>query len=272
MKIFTTFTSQGFESAKVRICKEALACGQFERIIPVNEDDLSDELIKSETYHTKKGFGLYSWKAETLWNTLQNVDEGDIVVYCDAGCSLQKSLEWEKLFGYMEKVDILAFRIHQMNYMWTRRSVFDFFKDDIPYNWKENFQCGANCLFVKKSGMSCQFISEWRNLMITRLDLCSDVPKEEMQFEDSRFLENRYDQTILTALIYKYLPTKSVKSIWEHFEGKDAFRSQAICASRKRKKGDLDVSTKTSSMLKRFIKDYIIYPFYGNYIFRKYTN
>ena len=172
----------------------------------------------------------------------------------------------------MNEYDILAFRLHQRNYKWTRKSVFDHFESIINSNWKDSFQFGANALIVKKSKEGLAFVTEWRNYMINRLDLCGDVPEEELSKEDSRLIENRYDQTILTALSYKYLQEGSLKAVWEHFEGKDPFRSQAFIATRKRNYTSVDSTSVLYNKIKSVIKQYLYYPIIGNHIWKKYIN
>lgn len=272
MIIFTTFTSTGYEAARDRILNEVKASGKFDMSFSYNEHQLTQELLSSPTFQIKKGLGHYSWKPDIIWQTMNKVNDGDIVVYLDAGCSVFSCIEWNKYFGFLTEYDILAFRLHQRNYQWTRNNVFEHFSSNIKSNWRESFQMGANALIVKKSSFGMSFVSEWRDYMINRLDLCGDVPENEMSKEDPRLIENRYDQTILTALIYKYYATGSIKTIWEHFEGKDPFSSQAFIASRKRTHRSLDVTSNWKRVLKCVIKQYIYYPIVGNYIWNNNIN
>lgn len=270
MRIFTTFTSTGYEAARDRIVEEVKASGYFDAIQTYNEMELTPELLASPTFQIKKGLGHYSWKPDVIWQTLNRVNDRDIVVYLDAGCSVYDSKEWVKFFNYLEKYDVLAFRLHQRNYEWTRRSVFEHFSTVIKSNWKENFQMGANALIVKKSAAGLAFVGQWRDYMINRLDLCGDVPKEEMINEDERLIENRYDQTILTALAYQYYQSGNALAIWEHFEGVDPFRSQAFIATRKRNTKSIDKTSSIKNKLKSFTKQYLFYPFEGNFIWKRY--
>ena len=264
MHIFTTFASTGFEETRDRIVDQARATGQFGAYYTYNEKDLSPELLKSPTFAVKKGFGLYSWKSDVIWQTLQKVNEGDVVVYLDAGSSIYKCKELESYLHDMESYDILAFMIHQRNYQWTRRSVLAYFSTSIPYKWKNLFQFGANVIVVKKTPIGMDYISEWRNIMINRLDLCGDIGEEERKEEDLRFIENRYDQTMMTALLYKYYPIGKVKALWEHFEGKDILRKQAFLATRNRKGRNTDIAFMWKKKVIRLLRTYLIYPIYGN--------
>ena len=268
MIVFTTFTSTGYEAARDRITSEVRACGHFDDVFTYDETQLTPELLASPTFKIKKGLGHYSWKPDIIWQTLNRVNEGDIVVYLDAGCTVYDSKEWEKYFRDLTQYDILAFRLHQRNYNWTRKSVFEHFSEN-KSNWRDNFQFGANALIVKKSSNGLSFITEWRDYMINRLDLCGDVPKGEMENEDPRLIENRYDQTILTALVYKYYQKGCVKAVWEHFEGTDFLRKQAFKASRNRNTKSIDYTAGYKKTIKCFIKQYLYYPFKGNYIWRQ---
>lgn len=269
MIIFTTFTSTGYEAARDRILNEVKASRKFDLSYSYNEQQLTPELLSSPTFLIKKGLGHYSWKPDIIWQTLKKANDGDVIVYLDAGCSVFPCKEWDKYFGYLGEYDILAFRLHQRNYLWTRNSVFEHFSSIIDSNWRENFQMGANVLIVKKSAVGMSFVSEWRDYMINRLDLCGDVPKDEMPKEDSRLIENRYDQTILTALVYKYLQLGCVKTVWEHFEGEDSFRQQAFIAARKRNSQSVDRTGSWPNKMRCLIKQYLFYPFAGNFIWYK---
>lgn len=260
MNVFVTFSSTGYEFAKDRICKEALDSGFINKALSFNEKELSPELLNSETFKIKKGFGHYSWKPDSIWLAMQQCDEGDLIVYCDAGCTLSPSKEWKQFENILTKYSVLSFNIYQRNYHWTRKSVFEHFSDSINVDWKNGYQVGANCVIIKNDDIGRRFASEWRDYMINRLDLCGDVPDDKISLEDPRFIENRYDQTILTALSYKYQKKGFVKMLWEHFEGYDPFRRQSIRASRLRKKGDIDYSKLPKKFLWRLFRFYFLYP------------
>lgn len=266
MNVFVTFCSTDYEWTKDRICKEAIETDFFDKALSFNEKELSPELLKSDTFKIKKGLGHYSWKPDAIWLAMQQCNEGDIIVYCDAGCSLSPSKEWEKFKNILNEYSVLSFNIYQRNYQWTRKTVFEHFAGIIKTDWKNGYQVGANCLLVKNDEIGRQFVSEWRDYMINRLDLCGDVPEKELEYEDARFIENRYDQTILTALSYKYSDNKTAKMLWEHFEGFDPFRKQSMRASRLRKKGDVDYSKLTRKLLWRLFRFYILYPITNNSI------
>lgn len=261
MVIFTTFASKNMSEVSTRIKQEAEATGVFGKVTSFNEDELTPELLSSDTFKIKKGFGHYSWKSDVIYQTLLEAEENDVVVYCDAGCTLSRCDEWNKLITLADTNDVISFRIYPKNYLWTRKSVINFFTNQIQSNWIDNHQCGANALIVKKTEAGVKFIAEWRDIMVNRLDLCGDVPQDEIKFEDPRFIENRYDQTILTALSYKYFEHGNVKFLWENFEGYNPFVKQAILATRRRKGREQWNSKSPKHILWRLYKTYLYYPF-----------
>lgn len=262
--IFITYGDSGFEIAKKKILKQAELTGEFDEIKGYGPEDLSDKLIQSELIKIKKGGGLWSWKPDVIYKTINDADDGDIIVYCDAGCLLQPTKEWRKYWRKLEKHDIIAQRIFKRTDKWTRIEVLDYFKRN-GFFWKKNFQYQATIL-IKVSAFSRKFVSEWRELVLTHPVFIMDVTKEEMPRQHSSLVENRHDQSIYSALIYKYLYNKDTQSKiyaqWEHIEDLDPFYPQAIRAIRARNGEDEADSVRRKRLFKRLMKDFVFKPLY----------
>ena len=132
-KIFVTYGDAGYEASKRKIINEASATDEFDFLYSYGRDDLSDVLLSSEIITVKRGGGLWSWKPDVILSTMLKHNEGDIIVYCDAGCSVYSSPEWRKIWEKLEKHDIIAQRIFQKSIKWTRREILDYFKDNGLY-------------------------------------------------------------------------------------------------------------------------------------------
>ena len=113
---------------------------------------------------------------------------------------------------------------------------------------------------------SVQFIREWRNLMIAHPEFVMDVPEDRISEQLPGFKENRHDQAIYSALLYKYLSIPEVKgkiyTQWEHIEDLDPLFRQAIRATRLRQGERESKKHKMVAIFKRLIKDYCFKPFY----------
>ncbi len=263
-RVFITYGDQGFESAKAKIVAEARACEEFDEIHAYGREDLSPELMASEVIKVKRGSGLWSWKPDVILSAMNAHEDGDIIVYCDAGCSLYKSKEWKRYWKKLESHDIIAQRIFQRTDRWTRKEILDYFHDNFR-GWENSYQYSATIIIII-SAFTRKLVSEWRNLMIEHPEFAMDVTEEERKHQHATLVENRHDQAIYSALIHKYLSNLETRNKiftqWEHIEDLDVFSKQAIRATRLRQ-GQLETTKhKMKGMVKRTVKDFIFKPFY----------
>ncbi len=263
--IFITYGDSGYEAAKAKICEEARATGEFDEIISYGRNDLSEELLQSNIINIKRGGGLWSWKPDIILTAMEKYQDGDAIVYCDAGCSLYPSKEWKEYWKKLEHHDIIAQRIYQRTVHWTRKETLDYFKDYNGKNWPNCYQYQATIIIIIISEFTKKFFTEWRDIMISHPELAMDVTEEEFSMQHKGFIENRHDQAIYSALIYKYLANPNTKNKiytqWEHIEDYDPFKKQAIRATRMRQGQKEPLNLLIMRCVKRIIKDYILCPF-----------
>lgn len=198
-----------------------------------------------------------------ILSVLEKYHDGDIIFYCDAGCSLYKSPEWHKIFHSLELSDMFVQRIYKRNDCWSRKEVLDAFADN-HRKWERCYQYLATSIAFTNSQFSRQFVKEWLNLMVTRPTLVMDVAENDRITQHRTFVENRHDQAIFSALVYKYLTKfqKIIHTQWEHIEDYDPIFKQAIRATRLRHGEKESFESLFIGSLKRLIKDYILKPFY----------
>jgi hypothetical protein len=264
-RIFITYGDTGYEAAKKRIISEAKSIGVFNEVLSFGRNDLSPELLSSDIINEKRGGGLWSWKPDVILKTMESHADGDIIVYCDAGCSVYSSPEWNKIWKKLENHDILAQRIYQRTDCWTRKEIIDFFNSN-GTTWHKCFQYQATVVVVVVSEFTKKFVREWRDLMILHPEFAKDVTNEERVLQHPTLIENRHDQAIYSALIYKYLANAETKNKiytqWEHIEDYDPIFKQAIRATRLRHGEKETKNRKVIALFKRVVKDYILKPFY----------
>lgn len=262
-KYFITYGDLNFEEAKRRIIHEAEQTGEFDEIIAYSDKDVSPELKSSEIFSIRRGGGLWSWKPDVMLQTLEKMDENDILVYCDAGCQLQVCNEWKWYWKKLAKHDIIAQRIFQRTESWTRSEVIKEFESNGRF-WPKMFQYQAT-IIMKRTDFSMDFVRQWRNLMIDKPILAMDVAPDKIHLQHSSFKENRHDQAIYSALIYRYIDIPETRnriySMWEHIEDLDIVSKQAIRATRLRTNQHETRKAKLKSIIKRIVKDYIYKPF-----------
>lgn len=263
--IFITYGDTGYEAAKAKIVQGAKDTGEFDEIHAYRREDLSDVLLASDVIKIKRGGGLWSWKPDVILSTMEQAQEGDIIVYCDAGCTLYPSKEWKRYWKKLETHDILAQRIYQRVDKWTRKELLDMFPSNGD-NWKHCYQYLATVIALRVCEFSRNFVKEWRNMMILNPDIVMDVTPEERVFQHPTLIENRHDQALYSSIVYKYLSNHETKeriyTQWEHIEDLDLLCKQAIRATRLRQGEQESASHKRIAIVKRLIKDFCLKQFY----------
>lgn len=270
--IFITYGDNGYETAKAKIKAEAEATQEFQCIYSLGREDLSPELKESKIINVKRGGGLWSWKPDIIYSTMLKHKKGDVIVYCDAGCSLFPSNEWNYIWNKLKRYDMIAQKIFQKTSQWTRREIIDYFSST-PKQWLSLCQFQAT-IIIAISDFTLQFVKEWRDLMINNPLMAMDVTDAERSMQFPEFIENRHDQAIYSALVYKYLAIPEyhdkIYVQWEHIEDLDLVHRQAIRATRLRQGEKENSIQKLVKILKRLVKDYVYKPFY--YVPREWWN
>ncbi len=162
----------------------------------------------------KRGGGFYAWKPAIIWETLQKNDDGDIVMYLDAGCTMQKSVEWSIYFRLLKKYDAICFQYNdempewkkfgntstRIKY-WTKKNTLlyltEYFGNNAFYDFNKIW---GGCLFVK--GRNNTFIKQWLDITLKHPDLIMDPSTEEIKDQYTGFAFHKHDQSIITPLAY----------------------------------------------------------------------
>lgn len=266
MRWFITYGDEKFIEAKRKIVDEAQQTGEFDEVVPYGYDDLSDELKVSEIIKEPRGGGLWSWKPDVIWSTMKKANDGDIIVYCDSGCTVQKSKEWRWYWRKLEYHDIIAQRILMRNDHYTRKELLDKYIEINGQGWPLCYQYQATVLLLVVGDFTRMLVKEWREIMLYQPHLAKDVTPQERPNQHSTFVENRHDQAVYSTMIYKYLRIPKyrdkVYTCWERMEDCSLFCKQAIRATRLRLGQEEPVKLRLKRKFKRIVKHYIFIPFY----------
>lgn len=213
-KIFIAYADNNLAYSLKRIGKQARKLGIFDEVKLFTPDYLPDYIRQSPLMQHQYGGGYWAWKPAIIHETLQEHDEGDIVVYVDAGCTLNKSTEWNLLFKLMEQYDIICFHYDAlmpewdkfgntstMIKFWTKKSSLDFmdsyFQDD---GYREALKVIGGILFFK--GKNNKLLKQWLDIILNHPEVIIDPTKDEVKNQPSGFAKHKHDQSVLTALSY----------------------------------------------------------------------
>lgn len=215
-RYFISYGDQNYQASLTRIRNEAEALHLFDEIILYSDESLP-EPFRSYTRQYKRGGGYWMWKPYVIYHTLQKMEEGDILVYADAGCTLLSHPDWHAYFHRLTRKEAVFFLAEGKNSKWCKQDVFRFFTPQSQL-WKYGNQIQATSMILKKTKEN-EIIRRWYEAALHHPELFTDVSEDTRSLEKAPFREHRHDQSVLTACIctsphlnrYCFLPEKMEK-------------------------------------------------------------
>lgn len=217
-KYFCTFADSRMKKSLERIEKQAKDLDFFDKIIINDEntlnqsfkDEFKDKLVKGS-----RGYGYWVWKPQIILQTLSEMQDGDILLYADVGCHLNKNgierlkyyfkqaeLSESGLFVFQEAIktedDHLETCYSHLEKIYTKGDIFDHFN---VRDRNEIYNTGiiiATTFLIRKCKKSQNIIDQWLNVFKMNFNLVDNSPSKSSNFEG--FIENRHDQSIFSIL------------------------------------------------------------------------
>jgi hypothetical protein len=238
MKIYLiTYGSGKFKYSSKRVSKEAESLGFFSKVFVFSESDLPLSIKSSPLFYNNKGGGFWLWKPYIIDKVLNEIEEGDIVVYSDAGNELFNSDKWGEYFILMKNYDSIFFQYKEnFNYgwnkfnseyndspklkFWTKSSTVNHFRElfSSDNDWLEKNKILAGLIFIKKTKNTQDLIKEWLTNMLFFPHIVCDLFENEKINQIEGFSQNRHDQSILSALVRYYQKSNKILILDEEFE------------------------------------------------------
>ena len=213
-KIFIAYADAALAYSLKRIGRQASKIKVFDEVILYTPADLPDEIKAHPLMQYSRGGGYWIWKPWLIQKTLREHAPGDIVVYADAGSTLRKSSEWDRLFKLMEQYDTLCFQYAEtvpefahwgnactkINY-WTKKRALTFLDEYFHDNaYRENCKVMGGLLFMKNPDNS--LLKCWLDISLSHPELIVDPTPEEIEDQESGFAYHKHEQSIITSLAY----------------------------------------------------------------------
>ena len=195
-----------------RLCKQAYQTSLFNDVTIGRVNPEIRRSINGQNLHQRfryilngtKGLDSYRWKPLIIHKILQNVSDGDGLVYLDAGCELNwnadSAIRFKNYLSLAEEKSLLAFKLNTSLYDGTQDLTLDFFRIDKKLAKKfPMYQSGI--LFIIKNDMNVHLINKWCMLAIENQELFEDQNRSNS--DSSQFRHHRHDQSVLTCLFMK---------------------------------------------------------------------
>ena len=238
-----TYADKNYHWASKLLLCEARSLRLFDQMHCYTPDEISEFLSDKWIAKEKRGAGYWIWKPYISLLELEKMQDGDILIYVDAGCSLRKTDRWEKYFEILHRKDAIFMHFDNViNYgftptlrCWTKKNAIDFFLlSNSDNSWIDKSQFIGGCFFLKKTDATIRFIKEWSDFMNSHQDLVCDTTDNE-KIQDSAFIEHRHDQAILSLLLYTSQDDYNFEYLPEEIECHDYHDNnyRAVIASRR---------------------------------------
>lgn len=158
----------------------------------------------------ERGSGYWLWKPYWLNQIMGALEDGDLLVYSDAGIRITGNLS--PLFELcVNNGGILLFHAHYddigvpgpcINRRWTKRDCFKRMDCDSPKYWDAKHVDASFQIYQKTPG-AAKFLKEYLSFCLDPLIL-TDCPNEAGTENLPEFVAHREDQSVLSLLSIKY--------------------------------------------------------------------
>ena len=226
---FVSFADKRFKPSLDRLTVELSSFKIIDNIYLFDDSSFDKEYrIKYKNRFSDKGFGFWMWKSYFVKKVLDKINDGDYLIYCDAGCKLnfqgEKRLkEYLTIINENETGILLFEQIGDIEKYWTKGDLFNYFSVNQNIEITDTPQMFAGVIIIRKNTISVKFVFEWFNICHKHYDLLNDKPSKTTNF--SEFIQHRYDQSVISVLskVYKCakLPLTEVWSYngdWSQYE------------------------------------------------------
>lgn len=191
-----------------RIINQAKSLDLFDKFDLYNADDLKKDKDFWDRHgkfieNNKRGYGYWIWKSYLIDKTMDKLNDGDILLYCDIGCEIIKN-EKRYLLEYIEavkKYKILAHALYITNeYAFTK---MDLILKLGMTNYNEVYFCQieSGIILLEVNNITRKIIKQWYELCCDYHNI-DDTPSINPNV--NFFWEHRHDQSVFSLLLKKY--------------------------------------------------------------------
>lgn len=200
MFVLINYANELFRKAQKLNTFTAKKIGGFDKIIEYSDKDIDEDYynLHKNILCNPRGNGLWLWKPYFILKTLDELQDNDILFYCDSAAFFIGNAK-KRIIRDMQKngCDIWVSVVPLLEKQFTSKSTLVLLKCD-EERYKETNQFQAGFLALRKNENSVAFVKEWLELC-EREELILPVKSDEEPY----FLGHREDQSLLSLLCKK---------------------------------------------------------------------
>jgi len=163
-------------------------------------NNLSQDWVNkfSHMLSAERGKGYFIWKPRVIFETLLKADEGDIVLYLDAGPYI--IADPSKLLNTADCAEIMVWCSPHLEENYTKKRTFQMMKAMDLYG-KNTSQRTAGMFVIKKSPKTMEFMHRWMSFAEDGISITD--PGENEVMDSNLLIGHRHDQSIVSILTKK---------------------------------------------------------------------
>lgn len=204
-KHLVTYGDTNYKDIKESFLKSAVTAGFFDEIHSFSELDLDAGFYKKiyEPVKSCRGGGYWIWKPYFVKKILNNLETNDILIYCDAGCTINKNGK-NRFNQYIDMVlaaesGTVDFALNWREYQFTKAEVFSYFQSASEI--MNSAQLVGGILILRKCPHTIKLVDLWLETAVNHPFLFTDEQKSS-QYEG--FIDHRHDQSIFSVIRKTY--------------------------------------------------------------------
>lgn len=186
----------------------AVKKGKVDKTLCFNIADMDDEFKEKNKAILEAGGerrkGCYLWKPYFVNKALNDINNGDFLIYMDSAGFYYRSAVSE-ITDYMKKNNIDMIGSRRFKYFekhWTKRDAFVYMNCDTD-KYTEQYQGMGGLFVLRKTERTQSIMREWLKYA-QDYRIITDAPNTCGLDNYEGFVENRHDQSILSILMRKY--------------------------------------------------------------------
>lgn len=209
---FISFGDEKYTRTKIRLKKQAIDSKFFSSINLYGPQDFGED-FKHKDFCTQnpRGYGYWIWKLYFVLKKLREVNYNDVVVFADAGSSVNKNGK-KRLQEYLTMLndehdnDIVCFQMIHTEYKYTKNDIFEYFKttDEV----KNSGQLVGGVLFIRKTDRIINFLQKLYEINSNNYNFIDDSPSKTPNHTE--FIDNRHDQSTFSVIMKSEYKNKAI--------------------------------------------------------------
>ena len=215
---FITYGNNRFSKVKDMLAQKVQESGWFDSVTAFNENMLTSEFKTkfANILNQPRGGGYWIWKYDIIMQTLNKINDGDIIVYVDGGSYLnlngkKRFLEYIDMLNSDEKqLGLISFDNGCCEERYTVRQVFDHFDIQEDSEIRTSGQLNGGYYYIKKTPHLLMLFEKYRETLEQNPLIYTDYYNKIDQKEN--FIDNRHDQSVFSVIRKKYGTLKLIEN------------------------------------------------------------